>query len=442
MIHGDAGPDAPSSDAPSMDAGTEDVTLFDGSSDRASSDASATDAGPSDANIADMLAARRRSCAFHAGARVADTLGFTATDRMHLPIDHVIVLIQENRSFDHYLGSMNRPGVDGIPSTYTNPNGSGGTARPSHAPTTCISPDVPHTWDAMHAQWNSGRMDGFYTSAAGTGSGQRALYYYTQADLPFYYWLNSTFAMCDRFFSSVIGPTWPNRDFLYAGTSAGVRNTFERTISSRTIYDELNDAHITWGIYIDGEPRQDSLSNWMARYGTHIHGSALLNSQAMAGTLPQVVFFDGKASGQEEHPTADISRAEHWVHDRYLAIVNGPQWPTTAFFFTYDEAGGFFDHVPPPAACVPDTSTTNAAFNRMGFRLPSVLVSPYARPGYVSHVVHETTSITRFIELMFDLPALTARDANSDAMLDLFDFSTPAMLHPPVPPNAGASRCP
>ena len=108
---------------------------------------------------------------------------------------------------------------------------------------------------------------------------------------------------------------------------------------------------------------------------------------------------------------------------------------------TYDEGGGFFDHVPPPPACVPSPDAANAGFNRMGIRLPMVVISPYARPGYVSHVPQEITSITRFIELVYGLPALTERDANSTALLDLFDFTTPALPKPPAAPAAGTGGC-
>ena len=124
-------------------------------------------------------------------------------------------------------------------------------------------------------------------------------------------------------------------------------------------------------------------------------------------------------------------------------LLASPNWPTSALFITYDEHGGFYDHVPPPPACVPDdippmleSDDPPGEFDRYGFRVPFMLVSPYARPGFVSHTVYDHTSILRFIETRFGLPALTNRDANADPMLELFDFATPRLLHPPALPDA------
>jgi phospholipase C len=160
------------------------------------------------------------------------------------------------------------------------------------------------------------------------------------------------------------------------------------------------------------------------------------------GTLPRVSFVD-VSGAQDEHSVADVQLGEAFFRRLVLALFHSPQWPSTALFYTYDEAGGFFDHVPPPAACVPDGRAANAAFDRMGFRVPLLVVSPWARAGHVSHLVHEATSITRFIELLFDLPAMTARDANSDALLDMFDFDHAALMTPPSgAPASGTGGCP
>ena len=127
------------------------------------------------------------------------------------------------------------------------------------------------------------------------------------------------------------------------------------------------------------------------------------------------------------------------TRDLYQAVIASPLWPTSAMIWTYDEAGGFFDHVPPPNSCVPRPQ--DSAFFELGVRVPTVVISPYARKHYVSHVVAEHTSITRLIEAVFDLPALTARDANSDALLDMFDFECPPNLKPPAAPAAGKGGC-
>ncbi len=135
---------------------------------------------------------------------------------------------------------------------------------------------------------------------------------------------------------------------------------------------------------------------------------------------------------------------EAWTRQVYEAAVQSPLWPRLALIWTYDEAGGFADHLPPPSsACIPRPGDPrDAAFFELGVRVPLAVISPYARSHYTSHVVQDHTAITRFIELVFDLPALTARDANSDALLDMFDFDAPALLTPPPAPPSGTHGCP
>jgi phospholipase C len=161
--------------------------------------------------------------------------------------------------------------------------------------------------------------------------------------------------------------------------------------------------------------------------------------QALAdGTLPSVSYVDSRESVEDEHPTADVQVGEAWTRDVYEAVVGSPLWPTTALIWTYDEAGGFADHVPPPNSCV--ARPADSAFFELGVRVPTTVISPFARHHYVSHVVHEHTSILRLIETVFDLPALTARDANSDALLDMFDFGCPEMTTPTAPAS-GTTGC-
>jgi phospholipase C len=162
------------------------------------------------------------------------------------------------------------------------------------------------------------------------------------------------------------------------------------------------------------------------------------------GTLPSVAFVDGFPDVEDEHPTGDVQRGEAWTRDIYTAAVASPLWPSLAIVWTYDEAGGFADHVPPPnKACIARPAVAaDQEFFELGVRVPLAVISPYARPHYVSHVVQEHTAVTRFIEVVFGLPALTSRDANSDALLDMFDFGCPpALMHPPAPPPAGTGGC-
>jgi phospholipase C len=397
-----------------------------------------------DESLAQSLLARRGACAFGAGARVADTLGITREVRAHIPVDHVVILMQENRSFDHYLGAM-RGEVDGVPRAYTNPDLDGRATRPVALNSTCAAPEPPHQWEAMHTGWNNGKMDGFIRAGAVNGTPPRVvLGYYTAHDLPFYYWLYARFAMSDRYFGSVLAGTWGNRNFLYTGSSYGVRDTEERTIpDAPTLFDALDRAHVAWGVYTDGPPRQDSLGWTQAHAG--LHTSAEFFAQLADGTLPPVVFLD-PAEDVDEHPVSDVQRGEAWSRRILLAALASPLWPRLAVLLTYDESGGYFDHVAPPAACSPDPrgvggyDTTD--LDRLGLRVPFVVLSPWARPGYVSHEAHDHTSMLRFIEALFDLPALTARDANASALFDLFDFSCPRMLRVEgTIPRAGAGGC-
>jgi phospholipase C len=150
-----------------------------------------------------------------------------------------------------------------------------------------------------------------------------------------------------------------------------------------------------------------------------------------------VVFVD-PGPAEDEHPPNDISPGEQWTRRIFEVAIASPLWPSLAMFVTYDESGGLFDHVPPPEACVPSPGLEE--FDRMGIRVPTFVISPWARPGHVSHSTHSHASILRFVELRFGLPAFSARDANADAMLDLFDFCAPSFeTVPPAPPAAEAT---
>ncbi len=404
-------------------------------------DAPPFDAACSSAIRVDTRAVDRTACTFAAGARVADTLAFTAAERAKLPITHVIVVVQENRSFDHYFGRLSQGAqieAEGWPAGYTNADTQNIAVAPQHLASACLPVDPPHQAAAMVAGWNNGAMNGFVKSASSsTNDGHFAVGYYDGTDLPFYYWLASTYAIADRYFGSALGGTWANRDFLYAATSDGVLNTGERTITVPTIFDALDTAHVAWGVYSDGTPRQDALGWTTAHAGVHTFSTLL--SQLADGTLPPVSFVDPSGS-QDEHPTNAINGGEKWTRSIYQAALASPLWSRLAIVFTYDESGGLFDHVPPPKACAPSASL--ATFNRYGVRIPAIVISPYARRHFVSHAVHDHTSTLRLIETLHDLPALTARDANADALLDMFDFDCAPQLAPPAAPAAGTRTCP
>ena len=428
-IDGGSAADTPPADGPTWEGGS-----LDGA------DSGPIVCGPSEPPISDPGAQARATCAFAAGARVRDTLGVTPELRQALPIRNIVVYMQENRSFDHYFGRLpqwGRPDVDGIPDGYTNPDKAGADVAPFHLTSTCLPADPPHQWDAVHAGWNGGAMNGFVRSAASAGGdGHYALGWYDQTDLPFYYWLATTFSQSDRHFASVLGGTWPNRDYLYAGTSAGVKNTDERILTGvPTVFDALDGAGVPWAVFAD-YPREDSLGWDKAHRG--FFPAEDFFSRLADGTLPPVTFLD-PTNGMDEHPPHDVQGGEAWSRRIYEAAVASPLWSGLAILLTYDEAGGLFDHVAPPPACL--ASPDQAAFDRLGIRVPLIVISPWARAAGLSHTVSEHASILRLIELLHDLPAFTGRDANASALLDLFDFSCPHLLVPPAAPMAGSGGC-
>jgi phospholipase C len=399
--------------------------------------------------VDDGKKADRAACTFAAASLGKDTISLTPAEKK-IPLEHIIVIMRENRSFDQLFGKLGAAQSDSepIPPTFSNKDASGATVSPFHLTTTCVPTDPGHQWNEMHAQVNGGKMDGFVTSAASTATpgpsdGHFALGYYEESDLPFYYFLAKTYALADRHFPSVLSGTWANRDYLYAGTSDGVKNTLTDGIPGADvtlIFDAMTQANVSWGVYADNGPLSVALE-WSLQH-PGVHPVQDLIDGLSAGTLPNVVFADGKLNEEDEHPPADVQVGEAWTKSIYDALVASPLWEKTALLFTYDEAGGFFDHVPPPTSCVarPD-NPKDTEFFELGVRVPLIAISPWARRHYVSHVQHEHTSITRLIELVFGVPALTKRDANSDALLDMFDFDCKNDDPVPLAPAAGTGGC-
>jgi phospholipase C len=391
---------------------------------------------------ADTQADARARCAFASGARPADTLG---GDARAFPIRHVIVVMKENRSFDHLLALLHdrgQPGTDAIPAGYANPDAHGAAVAPFHATTTCWPWDPGHQADSVRVSLDGGKMDGFVRNAAATTSsdGHFAASYYDDTDLPFYYFLAGTFALDDRHFAPLATGTFANRNFMLFGTHAGVVDTgiAYAPPSTPSIFHLLMNAGWTWGAYTDGAPFSEAL-DWSSD-DPGVHTLPELFDALDHGTLPNVVFVDGKENVEDDHPTADLQAGEAWLKPIYDHVVASPEWPRIAMIWTFDEVGGFADHVPPPAgACAPDP--VHEPFAGLGPRVPLVVISPWAKRNYVSHVVEDHTAITRFIEAVFDLPALTGRDANSTALFDLFDFTCGRDLTVPAAPAAGTGGC-
>jgi phospholipase C len=419
----------------------------------------------------------RTACKYTRGDMPMATLGSSVLPA-DIPIDNVVVVMMENHSFDNYLGHLNQYGnrsdVETASADASNPGADGGAVAWVHEQHPCTA-DTDHEWAGTHQEVDNGKMDGFVTTNDGHYSGStfvpgpadggspalyngaRAMGYYDQTDLPFYYQLANTFAVADHYHCAVQGPTWPNRMYLLAATSFGETTNVFPDISAypfpsndATLLDELEKRHVTWELYGNSLVSAEIIYTGaiLNRWGRPVKTSfTQFQQDAKMGNLPQVAFVDPDLSsetnggaGTDEHPPGDIQSGEVFVSQVVQAVMTSPQWAHTALFITHDENGGFYDHVPPPPACAPDMlppklapgDTTDAGFDAYGIRVLLVAVSPYAKKGYVGHQVYDHTSIARFIEAKFQLPALTARDANALPPTDLFDFTDPpAFATPP-----------
>ncbi len=392
-------------------------------------------------------AAGREACRFTRGAMPWETVGEEFPIGPDIPLRHLIVVMQENRSFDHYFGAM--PGVEGIPADASNPDANGDPVTPFHTDAYCIR-DVAHSWSATHAQYNGGAMDGFVTTNGRNGA--RALGYLDGSDLPFYWDLAQTFAMSDHHHCSVLGPTWVNRMYLASGTSFGLTSNeavpTDRVPSEgdHAIWEQLDHAGVSWAMY--AEQVQWTVAGYphsILRGSTRRHLKPMVDffTALDSGSLEEVVFLDplwagtipNEVDGTDEHPPANPQLGQAWVSEIVNRVMRSPAWAETAIVFTYDEHGGFYDHVAPPEACPPGdypSGQPDGEFDRLGIRVPLIVVSPYSRPGYVSDRVTDLSSVLRLIQVRHLLPALTGRDANAWPMLDMFDFDAPALLTPPT----------
>jgi len=359
------------------------------------------------------------------------------TSQASLPIKNVVIDCQENRSFDHYYGLAPWIGPYGVPPGYSQPDGHGGTVTPYHF-TSLSTPDIGHSWNAVHHEWDGGLMDGFYTT-----DGINCMGYYLAQDLPFYYSLHDHFTLCVNYFCSVLGPTYPNRFYLVSGTSGGITNNAIYgfgVLDYPIILDLLEAGGVTWKVYNigwDNVPRGDSdnvfvfWKRWANDPRTRGSKGDYLND-AQHGTLPQVSFIiPSFLRGYDEHPPADISVGMGIQQELITALMVSPQWSSAAYILTYDEHGGYFEHVAPPPA-----------FDAYGpgIRVPTWVISPHAKPGHLEPTLYEHSSILKFIETVFGLPTLASINHQ-------FDTSTPGGPNnqasngqptgPPAPPRDG-----
>ena len=435
-------------------------------------------------------------------------------------IKHIVVLMMENHSYDNYLGMLAGRGEgfplgpDGKPEV-SNTGLHGETVLAHHLASTAQQPENPsQSWHATHLQWDDGKLDGFVTATQQLTPGKDAtpaMGYWAERDLPFYYGLARTFPLADRWFSSCLGPTFPNRRFLISGTANGLIDDLPVDLAdypaNGTIFDALTRHGISWanyhpvagsrtrygralrhrikalrrrlrtlrrvapaslaGLQKDIQFTADIYPLGIGRYMRHVRGTEQFFTDADEGTLPAVSIVDPDFKDYSEENPQDIQKGESFASEVIRRVMHGKGWPGTLLIWLYDEHGGYYDHVPPPDAVPPDDVPGRSlltshpvvhsilrlvrpgyirkvekldagpqTYDRYGFRVPAVIVSPYARPGYVSSQTFDHASVLKLIEQKWNLPPLTARDAAAHAPLDALDFSEPpAFATPPVLPE-------
>ena len=344
-------------------------------------------------------------------------------------IEHIVVVMMENHSYDNHLGMLRRPGADGFRLGWngrplaSNPYPDGRVQHAFRMPTTCqLSGHPAQDWLASHVQYDGGRLDGFVKSASGPVS----MGYWQQADLPFYYSLARQFPIADRYFCSVLGQTYPNRRYLMAATSIGqVDDTLPGADRLPGQRDHLRPPRRARH-YLEGLFHQPGHAGalpplYLKNQGTKIVPIAGFFTDAAAGTLPGFCLVEPEYGTADEENPQNIARGEAFAAQVINAVMAGPAWERTLLVWTFDEHGGYYDHVPPPRAVPPDAippavpagQQAYDGFGRYGFRVPAAIVSPWARPFYVSHQVFDHASICKLAETKWNLPAMTYRDANA-----------------------------
>jgi phospholipase C len=368
-------------------------------------------------------------------------------------IQHIVFIVKENHTFDNYFGTF--AGADGATS---GANSDGDVVPLTHAPDR-LPHDLCHTWTCALRAIDGGKMDGFNIDG-----GDLAYTQFTEADIPDYFAYARHFVLADHMFSSLHGPSFPNHLYTIAAQSGGVIGSptyglawgcdappratvpvmnLQGRISRQypcfdfqTLADRLEDAKISWKYYAAG--KGDLGYDWSvydsirhirdtAAWAQHVVPDTEFASDAMKGALPAVSWLT-TTFAQSEHPPSSVCQGENWTVEQINAVMEGPLWNSTAIFLTWDDYGGFYDHVPPP-----DLDRYG-----LGPRVPLLIISPYAREGYISHTQYEFSSVLKFVEERFNLQPLTARDEGANDMTDSFDFS-----QAPLPPLILAKRdCP
>jgi phospholipase C len=366
------------------------------------------------------------------------------------PIQHVVIIIKENRSFDQYFGKY--PGANGATTGKT----SKGQVVTLGSTPDKMPYDLGHGWSDTHKAMDGGKMDGFDLVSDGNKNG--VLLGYTQMDqtsIPNYWSYAQHYALGDAMFSSLAGPSFGNHLYTVGAQSAGVIGIpnggsswgCDAPAKSRvlvmdaqgkttrqypcfefqTLGDLMTAAGVSWLYYAPGQGQPGYQWNTYdavkhvrngSMWTTNVVPETQFIHDATAGTLPSVSWL---ITANSEHPPASACGGENWTVKQLNALMSGPNWSSTVVFLVWDDFGGFYDHVPPPALDI----------YGLGPRVPFLIISPWVKAGSVVHTQYEFSSMLKFVETLWGLPALTQRDAQAANMLDAFNFSqqpNPALI--------------
>jgi phospholipase C len=352
-------------------------------------------------------------------------------------IEHIVVLMMENRSFDHFFGWL--PHANGMQEGLQYVDTGGVTHTTAHLTEFqgCGHPDPDHSWEGGRIQYDDGLCDGFLM---GTND-DYSIGYYKKNDLAFYGNAAPYWTVCDNYFAAIMAETYPNRFYLHSAQTDRLHNNDLGLTTLPTIWDRLEEAKLSRRYYYSDLP---FVALWGDKYLKIAHPLDDFLADCASGDLPKVSFIDprfideGSGTSGDDHPHADIRVGQSFINQVYEAIVRSPTWKNTVFVITYDEWGGFFDHVPPPMA-----RDDNPDARLRGFRVPTMLISPFAKRHHVAQGLYDHTSILKMIEWRYGLAPLTLRDRKAHNIAEALDF-TDRDLHAPswdVPPAVGVA-CP
>lgn len=374
------------------------------------------------------------------------------------PIEHFVLLMFENHSFDQMLGGLKDlcPGLDGIDEGRFNADAAGRRYFQVAATEPQMRCDPCHEVPCVAEQLEGGNggfirnFEGCYPRASGDDK-QDVMGYYPAGFLPALHALAQEFTVCDRWYSSVPGPTWPNRFFALSGTSSGrvkmpsgphdpgLQSYFQQ--NQTTLFDRLNEAGRSWRIYFHDFPsslvldHQRRVEN-LAGYRSIDH---FFQDASDATAFPEFVFIEPKYFGtdqNDDHPPHNVMKAQKLCADVYNAIRSNPAlWRSTLLIVTYDEHGGFYDHVTPPKAVPPDDHQEEYTFDQYGVRVPAVLISPWVGRGVV-HTEFDHTSVLKYLIEKWGLGELGRRAAAAasvaEALTEVVREDTPPFIHIPL----------